>query len=281
MAETQADAQAILRSTFEAFGLGDLAKDIFDAYGAGKITETTDIDQIGFQIRDTEAYKRRFKGNLALRAAKKPEFSISQYLKQEQSYKNAIQGRGLPPGFYDTTDAFSNFIANDVSPEEVGDRVTKGYMAVKDANPEVLNQLKIFYPDVTQGDLATYFMDPKVGTDIIVNKAKVAQIGSEAMRQAGIQLTEQEAEALRKEGIEQPLAQKGFAQIASEQQLYNPLQGEEKITTEQQIAGTFGSSQAAVQRIEQRKRKRKAEFETGGAFTTTQAGATGLKTVGE
>jgi len=280
------DAEQILKSMLSGIGLADLATVVWTAYGEGKITEQTSIDQIGFQIKETEAYKKRFAGNVALEKAKKPPFSISNYLQQEQAYKNAVQGRGLPAGFYDTPEAYAKFIGADVSPQEVANRVDNGYLAVKDANPEVLAQLKTYYPDVNNGDLAAYFMNPDVTTDIIVNRARVAEIGSEAQRQAGISLSVGQSEALRKEGIDKAEAQKGFATIAAQQEVFNPLQGEEAINQEEQISGTLGTNAAATQRIAKRKRQRLAEFDTGGSFAQASSSyspvsAAGLKTVGQ
>jgi hypothetical protein len=277
------DAEQILKSMLSGVGLSDLAAVVWAAYGEGKITEQTTIDQIGFQIKETESYKKRFAGNVALEKANKAPFSISNYLQQEQAYKNAIQGRGLPAGFYDTPEAFAKFIGSEISPQEVANRVDQGYLAVKDANPEVLAQLKQYYPDVNTGDIAAYFMDPTVGTDIIVNRAKVAEIGSEAKRQAGINLSEEEAQALRKEGIDKAGAQRGFGSIALQQEIFNPIaQGEEAISQSEQIGATFGTNVAAAQRIAKRKRERSAAFEEGGGFAkTNQFGTEGLRTVGQ
>jgi len=280
------DAEQILKSMLSGIGLADLAAVVWTAYGEGKITEQTSIDQIGFQIKETEAYKKRFAGNVALEKANKPPFSISNYLQQEQAYKNAVQGRGLPAGFYDTPEAYAKFIGADVSPQEVAYRVDNGYLAVKDANPEVLAQLKTYYPDVNTGDIAAYFMNPDVTTDIIVNRARVAEIGSEAQRQAGISLSVQQSEALRKEGIDKSKAQTGFATIAAQQEIFNPLQGEQAISQEEQISGTLGTNAAATQRIAKRKRQRLAEFDTGGSFAQASSSysptqSAGLKTVGQ
>jgi hypothetical protein len=57
--------------------------------------------------------------------------------------------------------------------------------------------------------------------------------------------------------------------------------GEQQITVEEQIAGTFQTNAAAAQRIATRRRRRQAEFEAGGGLAETQQGITGLRTVGE
>ena len=59
------------------------------------------------------------------------------------------------------------------------------------------------------------------------------------------------------------------------------LQGETALSQQEQIAGTFGTNQAAAQRIATRRRKRQATFEQGGGFAQTQQGMTGLNTVGQ
>jgi len=87
---------------------------------------------------------------------------------------------------------------------------------------------------------------------------------------------------LQQAGVTSATARKGFGDIAAQQEVFNPLQGEEAITQAEQIGGTFGTNTAAAQRIAKRKRQRSAEFETGGGFARTNQFATeGLRTVGQ
>jgi hypothetical protein len=96
----------------------------------------------------------------------------------------------------------------------------------------------------------------------------------------GIQLGMGTAEELAAQGITAAEAQQGFGQIGTQQELFNPLQGEQAITQEQQISGTFGTNAEARKAIAARRRSRQAAFETGGGFATTQ-GASALGTVGQ
>jgi hypothetical protein len=74
--------------------------------------------------------------------------------------------------------------------------------------------------------------------------------------------------------------------IQNQQQLFatttaEAASGQQNISQEQQIAGTFGTNAAARQAIEARKRKRTAQFQQGGSLLASQTGNIGLGTVGQ
>jgi hypothetical protein len=190
----------------------------------------------------------------------------------------------MPAGFYDDPTDFQQLIANDVSPEELQGRIDQGYQAVKNASPTVIAEFKRLY-GVNEGDLAAYFIDPQRARPTFdryeaQRQAQAAAVSSQAQIQAGIALTAQESESLVRSGITEAQSQAGFEQISAQQELFNPLQGEQAISQEQQIAGTFGTNAQARQAIATRKRSRQAAFETGGGFATSQ-GASALGTVGQ
>lgn len=272
------DAQQIITKLLSDVGLGDLAVDIFKAMGETKISSNTSIDQLGYMIKDTDSYKKRFSANVTREAANKPAYSITQYLQLENAYKNSIQGRGIPSGFYDSYSDYSKFIENDISPAEIADRVDQGFRAVNEGDPEILRQLKEFYPDVKTGDLAAFFLDPTATTPLILNRAKAAQIGAQAMKQANMQLTEAEAQFVRQQGIEPGQAADVFGQIQAQQELYKPLaMGEEEISRQTQLEAATGNAQAQ-QRVAAKRRQRQAAFEAGGTFAAGKSGIAGLTT---
>ena len=81
-----------------------------------------------------------------------------------------------------------------------------------------------------------------------------------------------EAETLVRQGIIQVEARQGFAAIGFQQELFNTqLAGEEELTQEDVVSGTFGTNQAAAQRIETRRRRRRASFEQGGQVALGEA----------
>lgn len=270
------DSRTVLRAYLNQYELGDLTDDTYKMLAGQQITAETNIDVIGELLKDTYVYQTRFAGNVTRAANKQATYSISEYLTLEDNYKAAMQGSGLPTSFYDSPKDYANFIGGDVSVAEVQRRVDEGFKAVNDANPEVVKQLKSLY-NVGDGGIAAYFLDPTKATDMLVKQAAAAGRSAQAQLQAGMQLTQTQAEGLVADNVSTQAAQQGFTEIGKSQGLYSNLIGETgAITQEEQIAGTFGTNQAAAQRIAQRKRQRQAEFTTGGTFTTTQGGVSGL-----
>jgi hypothetical protein len=280
-------AFGILKSTLEYYGLSDndLLSSVRNLWTNKTITPGMSVDDIGIQLRDTPAFNKRFPANKTLKDQNKPQFSVSQYLRMEADYKQRLQAANMPAGFYDDPTDFQQLIANDVSPEELQGRIDQGYQAVKNASPAVIAEFKRLY-GVGEGDLAAYFIDPARARPTFdryeaQRQAQAAAVSSQAQIQAGIALTAQESESLVRSGITtEAQAQAGFEQISAQQELFNPLSGEQAISREQQIAGTFGTNAEARKAIATRKRSRQAAFETGGGFATAQ-GASALGTVGQ
>lgn len=243
-------------------------------------------DQIGIVLRDDPTFQARFPANNALKAQGKPQYSVSEYLRLESSYKSRLQEAGMPPGFYDQPEDFQNFIINDVSPDEVGARATLGYQAVRQSSPQVVAEFKRLY-GVNEGELAAYFIDPERMRPTFdryeaERQARAAQIAAQATQQAGLTVSQQQAEDLSRAGVTQDQAQAGFTTLGDTQELFSTtLAGETAITQQEQIAGTFNTNAEARQKIAARRRGRQAAFEAGGGFLETKEGATGLRTVGQ
>jgi hypothetical protein len=288
----QTTAFAILEDTLRFYGLvTDTDRRLLDAVQAlwtGKrITDNSSIDEIGIALRDNDAFKERFAANEARRAAGKPQLSVTQYLREEAAYKAALQNAGMPPGFYDDpkTD-FQQFIINDVSPDEVEARARLGYQAVRQADPQVIQEFQRLY-GVSEGELAAYFIDPERMRPTFdryeaERQARSAQIAAAGTQQGGMTIERQQAEALARAGVTAQEAQSGFTALGDTQELFQAAQrGEQEISQDEQIGGVFNTNAEARRAIAQRRRSRQAQFEGGGSFAGTQGVQTGLTTVGE
>ena len=269
-----------LKAVLRRYGLEGL----FEALNKSVIADVTLVrnpDALFGSIRETPIYKERFKGNADRVAKGLPELSEAEYINQELSYKTNLKNLGMPKGFYDTQEAFANFIANDISPVELAQRIQQGYNAVTQANPEVINQLKRMVPDLTNGDIAAYFLDPTKSGQEIERKARAAQISAAGVTQGGMQITTTQAEQLAKQGVTAEQAQQGFTQLGQQEQLFrSTLMGEQALTQEEIVAGTLTNDQAAAQRIAKRRRGRTSTFESGGGYSGQGGQQTGLTTVG-
>lgn len=265
-------AYDIIQQQMVAYGLPELASFVQDlVFRQGE----TNPSVIVGQIRQTPQYRQRFAGNEARRARGLRVLSEGEYLGLESYYKQVLRNAGMPAGFYDQPDDFNALIGNDVSTAEFAQRINQGYEAVTQANPQVVQEMKRLY-GVDDSQLAAYFLDPERATPTLLRQAKSAQIASEANLQAGVGVTAQQAEQLATAGISTEQARSGFQTIAAMQEVFQPLQGEQAISQQEQIAGVFGTEQAAQQRIRQRVRERTAAFEAGGAFTGAGTTRTGL-----
>ena len=268
-----ATATSILQSVLKFYGMDKpgLLADVKKALAERRLTETSTIDDIGIQLRESVDFQERFSANEVRRAAKKPVYSVSQYLQLESSYRNTLLAAGMPADFYNSPEDFANFIANDISPDEIKSRVDLGYASVKNADPAIVNELKTMY-GLDDSTLAAFFIDPSRTKDAVVRAARAAEVASQARQQAGISLGVSAAELLVQQGVTQEEARTGFAQVAQLQELTRPLQGEKPLTEEELIAGKLGTNAAATQRVAMTQRRRKAGFEEGGKVGLTAVG---------
>lgn len=283
-----ADALDILRNYLRPYGLdSDDAVNAAWSFAQANPSLATSETMIVNATRNTDAYKKRFAGNAERAKRGLQELSPATYLQYEEGYRAALRSAGMPVGFYDTQDDFAKFIGSDVEPKELGLRVEKGYKAVTNADPTVVAELKRLY-SVDDASIAAFFIDPTRARDLVIKQSQAAQAAAEARRQAGLAISATQAEALATEFGDQTraTAQTGFATIGQTQELFRATAGEaaaggQDITTEEQIGGVFGTNAEARKKIAERKRRRQAAFEAGGGLTTTQAGVTGLRTVGQ
>jgi len=137
-------------------------------------------------LRNTKAYMTRFSANDARIKAGLSALSPAAYLAKEDAYQNLMRNYGLPasyytPGLYGKQEGFDTLLANDVSVLELENRISTAQERVLNANPEVTAALRQFYPDITNGDILAYSLNPKNGLKDIQRKVTAAEIGGAAM----------------------------------------------------------------------------------------------------
>lgn len=202
------DAYMAVTALFKQFGLESLSGKIYDFVKNGYSPDT-----ISILLQDTPEYKKRFAANEARKKAGINVLSPAEYLSIEQSYRQIFNQSGLPQGFYDTNDDFTNFISGDMSPTELKARVDAATQATILANPQYKQALAQM--GLSQGDLTAYFLDPKKALPYIQKAAATAQIGAEAL-QRGFAFDQQYAENLATQGVTSEQAAQGYAQIGDE-----------------------------------------------------------------
>lgn len=185
---TEQSAYDVLRNFFEQYGIqwdaeieNVIRQAMVDGFGPDK------IDLIMPDIEKTRAFQTRFAGWAQRVKNGYNAVSIGDYLQLENQYHRILQQAGLPAGFYDDPSDFGNWIANDVSPDEVMGRVQLAVNAAQQLDPTMRTLLGQFYGLAT-GDLAAYFLDQKRALPVIERQFKAAQIATAASR-AGLKVS--------------------------------------------------------------------------------------------
>jgi hypothetical protein len=208
------DAYQRLFDEFNALGLGNLVED-----SKALLMRATSVAAIPDALRGTKAYTDRFSANDARIKAGLKALSPAAYLNLEDQYQNIMRNYGLPasyytPGAYGKQAGFEKLIAADVSNVELEDRIATAQNRVINANPEVTKALKSFYPDITNGDILAYTLDPAQGLEGIKRKVTAAEIGGAAL-QSGLTAGLARAEELGRYGVDKAAAEKGYTTIGS------------------------------------------------------------------
>jgi len=265
-------AYDLLLSEFNQYGLGSLVEPL-----KALIVSGPSEAELTLALRQTEPYKQRFAANAKRLASGLRALSEAEYITLEDQYQSIMRNYGLPATYY-TKDAtgkqagFEKFIAGDVSAAELEDRIAIAQKRVINAAPEVTTALKQFYPDITNGDILAYTLDPTQALANIQKKVLAAEIGGAALGQ-GLGTSMQRAEELARFGVTGETARQGFQAVAEIAPRGSQLAsiyrqepyGQAEVETE--VFGLTGSAEAA------KRRRKLTELEQ--ASFSGQAGATG------
>jgi len=202
----------LLRAQFADYGLEALVDPL-----KSLIQENISPSEFTVRLRQTEPYKKRFAANAQRIASGLRSLSEAEYLTLEDKYQNIMRNYGLPPSYYAKGDmgrqeGFEKFIAGDVSATELEDRIVTAQKRVLDAAPEITTALKQFYPDIKNGDILAYTLDPTQGLANIKKKVLAAEIGGAAIG-AGLGAEVSRAEELARYGVTAESAKQGYGAI--------------------------------------------------------------------
>jgi len=246
-------AYDILYNEFNKYGLGGLVEDI-----KGLIQSNLSPSQFSIELQNRPAYQARFAANKDRISKGLRALSPAEYIGLEDQYQNIMRTYGMPSTYYSKDDTgkqagFEKFLANDVSASELEDRIATAQQRVLNSNPEVLQALKQFYPDINNADILAYTLDPQNALTNIKRKVSAAEIGGAALAQ-GLQASGGTAESLAGQGITKAQAQQGYTDIAGVlprasqlSDIYNQGPYTQQ-TAEAEVFNTAGGAAAAAKR---------------------------------
>jgi len=260
----------ILKMEFQQYGLGSLVDSI-----SNLLTDGTPPAEFALRLRNTKEYKDRFKANEIRISKGLAALSPAEYVGLEDQYQNVMRNYDLPESYYtkDKTGRQSGFealLASDVSARELEDRVVTAKDRVINANPEVSKALKQFYPDITNGDILAYALDPKNALKSIQSKVTSAEIGGAAM-QVGLGTSLTRAEELQKYGVDKASAVEGYSMIGGGLQ-----RGSELASIYQQDPYTQATAESEVFKLTGQDKARKQRQKVTGLEKAAFSGQSGV-----
>lgn len=277
--DRQRDARARINEFLSMYGLNGLADWAWNMIQQGHSSAT-----VLQELRTRPEYKQRFPAMGDLRD-KGRAISEAQYIDIERQRVKIARQFGLPEGFYDDPTDHAAAIASEQSVREFEDRLTlwKRVAEEKAADPanqdtlEELNRLYGISPD--SGEFLSMVIDSKRALPTLQKRVDAAAMGATAMNVGFGTLSRAEAERLGGSvGAEE--ARSGFGTLVESRELFNPLTGREQVeqsfSRDDQFGAVFDGDRETGRAIERQSRRRVAEFEGGGGFSSSREGLSGL-----
>jgi len=205
-----------LRQLFIDNGMPELAEVIKNSFQVNVGNDALIYED----LRKSEPYKTRFKGNFDRLAAGKNFLSEATYLQQENAYAQTLAAYGA--GSLATRGNYEKFIAGDVSSVELANRFDTAYTrvtkAVDSGDKALVDELKRMYPGVTDNELATSLLLGTEGSEFLKTKIDVAEIKA-AETETSIQST-LGASFLQSQGLDRNKARVGLSKVAEQKTGY-------------------------------------------------------------
>lgn len=205
------DAFALISDTMKSFGFTDTEVAQLQAFAETQIMDVNIGPNQGIlNMKGLAVYKARFAGNQTRLAAGKNALSEADYLAQENAYGEYMKAYGVQA--LGSRDQYATLIGNDISATELNKRLNLAVDRVKNSDPEILKQLKTYYPAITDADLVTYFLKPADALPDLEKKVATSEISAAAVGQ-GFASDMTGAAALQAFGVTRDKALTGYQDI--------------------------------------------------------------------
>jgi hypothetical protein len=265
------DAFARIKRTLADYGLSGLADWAWKQILADSSEATIMLD-----LQDQPAFKQRFRAIDLRRKAGLPAISPAEVIAYETQARTLMRAAGLPKGFYDKPDDFTDFLVKDVGLPELQNRIGLAEQAVFNTDPVLRAERARF--GITTGEEVAMALDAKTAFPLLRKRYASAGLSAVGVRSGYGALGKSEAEHLFDLGITEEQAGQGFDFLTRNQEIFQglPGMGEDAIDRATGLSAVFEGSAPARETLERRARQRRAVFEAGGAFSPSAEGVAGL-----
>ena len=238
-AANRKSAFQILSDEFTQRGLPTLATEVERFMKEGLTPAEARIS-----IRNTQAYKDRFKGNEGRIKKGLAVYQPDEYLAAEETYRNLLLANNLQDLISkNTTDSF---ISGAVSAQEVQDRIQNVFTKIDNADPTLKGQLGQYFssygiadPNLQRSQLASALLTGETSSMALERQLKKAQLRAGAaladgtIAESGVESLQKQLEAQNVSDV-YGVAKTGFSTLAQTQR------------ETERLGGIYGAEQAPM-----------------------------------
>lgn len=288
------DVFSQLSAFLNSIGLGRLFTLASDGTPSGWLWEqvqngVSSQEELLLNLESTPEFRERFKVIFDMRdRASKGENvavpTVTEVLTYENSYRQLMAQANVPPSFYDSYDDAQNAIRNNLTVEQIADRIDSSYAIVKNMPTEVRDAFTEFYGDASEGALVAAVLDPQKALSTLDRQTRAAQLAGFA-RQQRVSISRQQAEqfaglgstAQGAAGTEQVREVAG--RVAELAPLGEAQMGESALTAGADAAfraGALGDVEATRQLGRRLATRQQGQQTSAGGAMVSQSGVTGV-----
>lgn len=257
----QQTASAIIKAQLQQWGLESLAGTLNDL-----IRQGLGADAITLQLQQTDAYKQRFAANDVRIKNGLAALSPAEYIATENAYRQVLQQYGLPASFYDQSSDFNDFLAKDVSPDELKSRAQAAQTVFLSSDPQLRQVWRDFY-GLTDGAAIASILDESKALPIVQNMVATTQAGA-AARRSGLEANQSRISQYVDQGFSPDQLAQGFSDIGTS------LAADQAIARRNGTTFTQAEAEASTIQGAASARRKQAELENSEkALFSNRAGA--------
>lgn len=253
----------LLQQALNRYGLGSLLD-----WASEALVQGWSEDQIMLELYNRPEFNARFPAIKVRETKGLPPITPEDYL----NYEQGVYALNAQWGMNITKQQIDTMIGNNKSFREAEEVVSIAAAAVFEDTSETRQSLARLYPEITHGDLITYWMNPSANLGTLQTKYRASQLAGAGLSASYGELTQQQAERLVQAGLDRSSALSGFAELVANEDLFRSTIGtEEDIGQDQQIELLAGNADIA-QQVKRRAESRLAEYEGSSTFAAGQEG---------
>jgi len=247
---------------------------------AGFWDEHGDVNVALALMRQHALYEQYFPGNYVNGIIAMTE---AEYVAYREGVTVMMERAGIPAGFYDSVQDVGEYVANNVSLDEIAWRVENGFLAAMQGDPQIIEEWsRLRGRPPTPGELAAFWLDPERARSVIVREFAQAQLSTIGIQTGFGRLDLNEAERLLDVGV-QPgeQARSGLAQAAALQPISGRALGTQSGRTfsrGQLLEALFEEDVELTRALTLRRNSRLNQFRGGGSAAESSTGFTAFTT---